>query len=109
MGDDTRRSAPKPHAFLAILRRLAALGAIRFSYHAEAERMEERDFDTDDVIEALSHGELKGPITAGKFAGEWKGKLVCQPFGTRRWMGVVTVVVREKYLRVLTAEWEDWR
>jgi hypothetical protein len=97
------------NAFLATVRRLTAVGSIRFSYHAEGERMPERDFDTDDVIETLANGQLKGPIAPGKFEGEWKGKLVHQPFGTRRWMGVVTVVVRETYLRVLTTEWEDWR
>lgn len=109
MGADKPGAFPKPHAFLALVRRLTAVRAIRFSYHAEKERMEERDFDVEDVIETLSHGELKGPITPGKFDGEWKGKLVCRPFGTRRWMGVVTVVVREEYVRVLTTEWEDWR
>jgi hypothetical protein len=109
MGDDKPECPPKPHAFLASVRRLTAVGAIRFSFHAEEERMEEREFDTDDVIETLSQGHLKGPITPGRFDVEWKGKLVYQPFGTRRWMGVVTVVVRQKYLHVLTTEWEDWR
>jgi hypothetical protein len=68
MGDDEPASAPKPHAFLTIVRRLAAVGAVRFSLHAsgEGERMEERDFDADDVMETLAKGELKGSITPGK-------------------------------------------
>lgn len=61
MGADKPGAFPKPHAFLALVRRLTAVRAIRFSYHAEKERMEERDFDVEDVIETLSHGELKGP------------------------------------------------
>ena len=109
MGDKKAKVAPKPHAFLATVRRLAAANAVRFTYHAESERMEERDFDVDDVMDTLAKGELKGEIRAGRREGEWTGKLVHQPFGTSRWMGVVTVVVRETYLQVITTEWEDRR
>jgi hypothetical protein len=71
--------------------------------------MEERDFDTEDVVDTLLKGELKGFIRPGKHQGEWVGKIVHQPFGTRRWMGVVTVVVRNNYLLISTTEWEDRR
>jgi hypothetical protein len=46
--------------------------------------MEERAFDAEDVMSTLANGELKGPITPGKREGEWKGKIIYQPFGTRR-------------------------
>ena len=109
MTDGNHNSKPRPREFLATIRRLAAVRAIRYSFHAEEERMLERDFDTEDVIETLEKGELKGDIEPGKQPGEWKAKLIHQPFGTRRWMGVVTVIIRNEYIRIVTTEWEDRR
>lgn len=100
---------PHPGQLIATIRRLAAARLISYAYHAADERMPERDFDTDDIHEVFRIGDIVGPIDAGRNPGEWVCKVCAQPFGTRRWMGVVTVVIREQRLRIITTEWEDRR
>jgi len=68
--------------------------------------MLERDITDNEAIRVLRTGDLKGPIEAGNKAGEWKCKIVAQAKGSRS-IGVVTVVVEEETLFVMTVEWED--
>jgi hypothetical protein len=54
---------------MATIRRLAAAGAYSFSQHAFDERMVERGFDIDDVLKIMEHGDIDGPIVAGRRDG----------------------------------------
>jgi hypothetical protein len=100
---------PHPGQLITVIRRLAAARLISYAYHASDERMPERDFDVDDIHEVFRIGDIYGDIREGKNAGEWVCKVCAQPFGTRRWMGVVTVVIQGQRLRIITTEWEDRR
>src|ERR1019366_3841849 len=109
MSDKRRQSTtpPRPERLLATIRKLARDGLISYSYHAGYERMAERGFDVLDVKQVLLKGYVAGEITAGKKPGEWQVKLVDNLEGTSRKMGVVTVVIREQRLLIVTTEWED--
>ena len=50
---------------------------------------------------------IDGAIVAGKKSGEWKCKVIRKAERSARWIGVVTVVIRDERLFVLTVEWED--
>lgn len=97
---------PRPQQLLATIRSLArTTEKINWSLHA-LERMDERSISTEDALRVLRIGDLCGDITAGKSVGEWKCKIVERRRGARD-IGVVTLVIREQRLLVLTAEWED--
>lgn len=99
-------SAPRPSALLATIRKLAKERRVGFLEHSEM-RMAERGFDVFDIYDALGHGQIDGPIEAGKKEGEWKVKVAHVPEGASRRMGVVTIVVKEQRLLIKTVEWED--
>ena len=88
---------------MATIRRLAAAGAYSFSRHAFDERMVERGFDLDDVLNIMALGDIEGPIVAGRRDGEWKCTVVGKLPWTPREAGVVTVVVCESSLIFVTA------
>ena len=78
---------------------------IRWSRHA-LDRMEQRGIDDTDALKALQRGHcLEAPVP-GKQQGEWKVKMVQEVRGSRD-IGVVTIIMVEDRLRVLTVEWED--
>lgn len=104
---DIVEGAPHPGALRDIARRLASEGKVEFAYHADEERMPERDFDTQDVFETIRIGEVHGPVLPGRYPGEWVIKICAQPFGAKRWMGVVTVVIKNEKILIATTEWED--
>lgn len=105
-GPDPVQSRPLPRDLINRIRLLAALSRnIRFTEHA-FDRMEERGITTLDTLRALRAGRIEGEIAAGRRAGEWICKVVeRQP--KARALGVVTVVVEDRMLRVVTVEWED--
>jgi hypothetical protein len=94
---------------MALIRKLAREGApITLLNHAE-ERLFERDFDMNDILQAFKIGDIEGPVTAGRNAGEWVCKVtgpVRYPRSTRN-MGVITIVVNALELLIETVEWED--
>jgi hypothetical protein len=100
-------SPPHPGSLMATIRRLTATGAYSFSHHAFDERMVERGFGIDDVLEIMALGEIDGPVEAGRRDGEWKCTVVGKLAWTSRDAGVVTVVVRESRLIFVTVEWMD--
>jgi Domain of unknown function (DUF4258) len=91
---------------MKIIRRLATGGRVGFSPHA-FERSDQRDIDLPDALAVLRQGEIKGGIVAGNSPGEWKCKVTSTALGSSRSIGVVTVVIREKRLFIVTVEWED--
>jgi hypothetical protein len=99
--------APHPGDLMKVIRRLANAGAVGFSYHAFAERSEERGIDMPDALTVLREGMIRDPIVAGRSPGEWKCKVVDKLEGSSRWIGVATVVIRNERLFILTVEWED--
>lgn len=99
--------APRPEDILARIRELAATTCVGFSDHAE-QRMEERGITDLDAIRVLQNGFISGEIEAGKNEGEWKCKVVA-PLKGRREIGVVTLLIKNRRLRVKTVEWEDLR
>lgn len=99
---------PRPERLTRIVRSLAEdSDRVIVGDHAR-DRMEERDILDVDVFRVLRKGTLKGPIEPGKKFGEWRCKMVERIRGARE-VGVVTVVVREQKLFVVTVEWEDLR
>jgi hypothetical protein len=98
--------APPLGRLLANIRKLATEPSnVLLSDHAQ-ERMWERDILDIDVFRILRSGRLMGEIEAGKRRDEWKVKIVDMIRG-RREAGVVTVVIGETRLFVVTVEWED--
>jgi len=101
---------PKPpHAgkLIAIIRRLAKESKIAWTDHAFDERMNERNFDISDVLEIFRLGDIDGKIEQGANVGEWRCVVVGNLKWTTREAGVVTVVVRDERLIVVTVEWMD--
>jgi hypothetical protein len=101
------RKAPHPGDLIKVIRKLVEKGAFGFSYHAFDVRGVERAIDIQDALAVLRQGIIKGDVVPGKGAGEWKCKVVDKLDDTFRWLGVVTVVIKNERLFVLTVEWED--
>ncbi len=85
----------KPRA-IDVIRALAAAEAVVFTEHADAEARNE-GFTTDDVVHALAHATSCAP-EAGDLE-KWK---VYGPSFSDEEMAVVTLIVEEKQLRVIT-------
>lgn len=100
--------APRPDEMVERIHRLAKESKnVAFSNHAE-ERMDERGISDLDALRVLRSGCLSGSIEPGAYEGEWKCKIVA-PIKGRREVGVVTILVKNRKLRVKTVEWEDLR
>lgn len=68
--------------------------------------MDERGITDMDVLRVLRTGEISGDIVPGLHEGEWKCKIIA-PVKGRREVGVATLVIRNRKLRIKTVEWED--
>jgi hypothetical protein len=101
------RKPPHPGELTKLIRRLADEGAVSFSKHAFEDRSGPRDIDFTDALEILKCGHIKGDITPGINAGEWKCKVVDKLDKSSRWVGVPAVIIRDKRVLILTVEWED--
>lgn len=89
-----------------VVRKIAAKDTdVQFTIHAN-ERMEERDISLADVMRVLRKGSVEEPPKSGKGKGEWKVKVTRHQRGCRD-IGVVTLIIRESKLLILTVEWED--
>lgn len=98
--------APSPAEMLAQIKHLAKNSVnVGFSDHAE-ERMDERGISDLDVLRVLRGGDISGSIEPGRNEGEWKCKITA-PVKGRREVGVATLLIRNKKLRIKTVEWED--
>ena len=98
--------APRPGEMLARIQHLAKDSKnVWFSTHAE-DRMDERGITDLEALRVIRSGEISGPIEPGKNEGEWKCKIVA-PIKGRREVGVVTILIRNRKLRIKTVEWED--
>jgi hypothetical protein len=73
-----------------------------------SEQMEARGIDADAVLRILRRGEVDDDPVEGTNSGEWKLKITHKLTGGRV-AGVVTVIVADKKLILITAEWEDFR
>lgn len=78
---------------------------VRFSTHAQ-ERMEERDISLHDVFRVLRKGSIIETPRNGKRCGEWVVKVERHARGNRD-IGVVTAIVQDSHLIIITVEWED--
>ena len=101
------RKTPHPGDLIKVIRRLAEKGVVGFSYYAFDERGPERSIDIQDALAVLRQGTIKDDIIPGKGANEWKCKVIDKMDEPPRWLGVVTVVIKNERLYVLTVEWED--
>lgn len=100
--------APRPDEMLDRIQQLAKDSKnVWFSTHAE-DRMEERGITDLEALRVLRSGSISGPIEPGRSEGEWKCKIVA-PIKGRREVGVVTLLIRNRKLRVKTVEWEDMK
>ena len=102
-----RGNPPHPGDLIAVIRRLVRTGAYSFSKHAFDDRMGLRDIDADDARKVLTIGDIQGDIVPGKNAGEWRCRVVGPLPWTSREAGVVTVVIREAKLLIVTVKWID--
>lgn len=73
--------------------------------HAE-DRLIERDISDAMMFRVLRKGEIDGDISRGKKAGDWVVKITGCMLGSRD-VGVVTAVVQNRQLVIITVEWED--
>jgi len=104
--DPVRRFLPRPEWLQARIRELARDSAnIFLKGHAE-DRREERDIFDDIIIDVLRRGYISGGVRVGRSTGEWKCKMTLRVAGARE-VGVVSVVVQNRKILVVTAEWED--
>jgi Domain of unknown function (DUF4258) len=95
-----------PEAALESVKFLAADSKlVGFTDHALV-RMEERDIFDVDVFRVLKNGRIKGSVSSAKREGECLVKIVDKIKGQRE-VGVVTVIIRQSKLLVITVEWED--
>lgn len=97
---------PHPGLLMRRIRHLAREGKFEWKKHAFA-RNDLRDIDVEDVREVLRLGEIEGPIRSGQNPGEWKCKVTATPESSSRKLGVVTVVVGDAHMLLITVEWED--
>lgn len=81
-------------------------GNITWTDHI-VQRMRERGFDTDAVLRILRTGDVEDDPEE-EDPGDWKIKIV-RKMANGRVAGVVTVVVRNSRLVLITVEWEDRR
>jgi hypothetical protein len=89
-----------------VVRRIAQdADNIKFGLHA-FDRSLERDISTLDAIDVLRTGHLSPEIKPGKGPNEWVCKVVKAIHPHRPDVGVVTVVMQESKLLVITVEWE---
>lgn len=79
---------------------------LRWSNHIR-ERMIQRGIDSDAVLRVLRTGYISEDPIEGRAQGEWKLKVV-RKMTSGRVAGVVTILVRDDHLRLVTAEWEDF-
>ena len=101
------RKPPHPGELAKLIRKLVEVGAVSFSTHAFEDRSGPRSIDFTDALEILRSGHIKGDITPGKRAGEWKCKVIDQLNKSSRWVGVPVVVIRDEHILITTVEWED--
>lgn len=88
------------------VRDLASKGKIQWREHA-FERIDERNIDALVAKRILQRGDLKNDLVEpGNREEEWVVTMVDRVTKTRD-VGVVTVVVGNRLLRVITVEWED--
>jgi hypothetical protein len=106
--DPTSRRSKPPHpgVLMKRIRDLATAGAYSWNKHV-FKRRDERDIDIHDIRDVLCFGEIEGAIVPGVNPGEWKCKVTARPDQTSRRLGVVTVVIRNERLFLVTVEWED--
>ncbi len=101
------RKPPHPGELLKLIRKLVAEGAVSFSTHAFEDRSGPRTLDFTDALEILKRGFVKGEVTPGINAGEWKCKVIDKLDKSSRWVGVPVVVIRDQHVLITTVEWED--
>lgn len=112
MTDETNRAnlrafSPDRAAFQTRVRDLAAesCNVLQKSGHAR-DRQEERGIYDWMLFDVLRTGFLEGPIVAGENPGEWKFEMTKRVKGKRE-VGVVSVLMRETKIFVVTAMWKD--
>lgn len=98
---------PRPLHLQARIREIAQDSSkLFFSKHAR-ERMDERGINTLDAVRVLRAGFIEdASICAGKCKGEWNCKMTLNVRGSRE-AGVVSAVVNDNHIRIITVEWED--
>jgi len=79
---------------------------IIYSNHATA-RMEERGITIRDTLSVLRKGDVFKIPTVGKNEGEWKCEISRHVRGSNREIGVVTLIIKEERLFVVTVQWID--
>ena len=78
---------------------------INITLHAY-ERMEERGFIDIDIHRILQRGHIDDAPEPGENEGEWMCKVTYKLKGQRE-AGVITVIMLDGTLLVVTVEWED--
>ncbi|WP_156807933.1 DUF4258 domain-containing protein [Henriciella marina] len=110
MADDLKRVTqflPRVDRIESRIRELAqdSFNVLIKTQHA-AERQDERGITDKMIFDVLRKGFIDGDIRSGSEPGEWKCKMTRKVNGSRE-VGVVSVLIRDQRILVITAEWED--
>ncbi len=101
-----RNRPPRPEVLRETIRFLAEDSRnVAITDHAE-DRMYERDITITMMMRVLRSGMIKGEVEQGKKSGDWVVKVAGQMLGNRD-VGVVTAVMQDQKLVIITVEWED--
>lgn len=101
-----RQFRPRPNVIEKRIHDLSA-DSVNVSWDKHTrQRMAERDISDVMIFDTLRSGFIKGDVIPGKNPEEWVAKLVKEQRG-RREVGVVTVVIQNARLFIVTVEWED--
>ncbi|MEO1659345.1 MAG: DUF4258 domain-containing protein [Pseudomonadota bacterium] len=114
MADDSNenkvvRFRPRPDQLQARIRELAADSYnVLIPTDHSLERQDERDITDEMIYDTLRTGYIDNDIRPGENAGEWVCKMT-KRIKHKREVGVVTVLIENQNILIVTVEWEDMR
>jgi hypothetical protein len=102
------RKPPRPGALAKRISALVADGAFSFASGA-FNRTDGPEIDLGDAMEVLTAGSIEGEITPGESAGEWRCRMVRKIDKSARRLAVVSIVIRDVHVFMISVAWEPSR
>jgi hypothetical protein len=100
------RKPPRPGVLARRIGALVTDGA--FSYASDVfNRTDGPEIDLGDAMEVLTTGSIEGVITPGESAGEWRCRMVGKTDKSARRLAVVSIVIRDVHVFMISAAWES--
>jgi hypothetical protein len=102
------RRPPRRGVLAKRIAELVADGA--FSYASDAfARVGGAEVDLGDAMEVLTTGSIEGAIAPGENAGEWRCRMVGKIDKSTKRLAVVSVVIRDVHVFLVSVAWEEPR